>query len=144
ATNAILQQERRERDTEGRIVATLNDYAEVYELVVDLVSRSVGASVSPEVRQTVKAVRKLSNNYPGGVPQHAIVKLLNLDKGAVSLRVKNAIEGGYLVNDEWRPKQPHKLKLGEPLPDETEVLPTVELLNSCGGSVVNGATVREE
>ena len=38
--HALLHQATRERDAEGRIVATIEDYAAVRELVVDLVSRA--------------------------------------------------------------------------------------------------------
>ncbi|PLS83445.1 MAG: hypothetical protein CYG60_21990, partial [Actinobacteria bacterium] len=43
--HAILQQARRERDAEGRIVATTEDYARIRELVADLVSEGVEATV---------------------------------------------------------------------------------------------------
>jgi hypothetical protein len=54
--HALLHRESRERDNWGRIVATLNDYAEVRELVADLFAESVEAMVKPEVRKTVAAV----------------------------------------------------------------------------------------
>jgi hypothetical protein len=50
-THAILHQAHRERDDRGRVVATLDDYAAVYELTADLVAAGVGASVSPTVRE---------------------------------------------------------------------------------------------
>jgi hypothetical protein len=131
ATHALLHQAQRGKDSAGRIIATTEDYRAVYGLVVDLVSQGVGASVSAEVRDTVEAVRellRLREYKDSGVPQHAIAKLRELDKGTVSKRVNDAVGLGYLTNEEWRPRQTAKLKLGEPLPDEVQVLPTPEQL----------------
>lgn len=100
----------------------------MYDLVAGLVKEGVGASVSREVRETVKAVRDLQDDYRDGVPQHAIARHLKLDKGTISDRVKAAIQGGYLVNDEWRSRQPAKLRVAAPLPDELAVLPSPEEL----------------
>ena len=47
--HAILHQLTRERDRDGRIVATLEDYAAVRELVLDLVSEGVGATVPASI-----------------------------------------------------------------------------------------------
>jgi hypothetical protein len=127
-THALLHQALRGKDDAGRIIATVDDYAAVYGLVVDLVSRGLGASVSPEVRQTVEAVRALLPRHRGGVPQYAIGAHLTLDRGTVSKRVKDATELGYLINEEWRSRQPAKLKPGDPLPDEVQVLPRPEQL----------------
>src|SRR5829696_3644809 len=57
--HAVLHQATRERDEQGRIVATIDDYAAVRELVVDLVSEGVEATVQPIVRQSVEAVSRL-------------------------------------------------------------------------------------
>ena len=62
-THAILHQAHRERDDRGRVVATLDDYAAVYELTADLVAAGVGASVSPTVRETVAAVAELADAH---------------------------------------------------------------------------------
>jgi hypothetical protein len=43
-------------DAEGRIVASVADYAAVRDLVVDIVAQGVDATVSPIVRETVEAV----------------------------------------------------------------------------------------
>jgi hypothetical protein len=48
--HAILHQANRARDAQGWIVATVVDYAQVRELVADLVSEGVGATVSGTMR----------------------------------------------------------------------------------------------
>src|SRR5215212_8482584 len=47
--HALLHQTTRERDGEGRVVATFEDYAAVRELVVDLVGEGVEATVPKTV-----------------------------------------------------------------------------------------------
>jgi hypothetical protein len=66
--HALLHQATRERDAQGRIVATIADYAAIRDLLDDLVAEAVDASVSAATRDTVEAVRELlertSNTYP--------------------------------------------------------------------------------
>jgi len=52
--HALLHQATRQRDTEGCIIATLEDYAVVRELVADLISEGVEATVPATVRDTVE------------------------------------------------------------------------------------------
>jgi hypothetical protein len=42
--------------------------------------------------------------------------------------VRVAIEKGYLVNDEDRPRKPTRLRTADPLPDDVVILPTAETL----------------
>ena len=58
--HAVLHQASRERDDEGRIVATLDDYAVVRDLVADTMAEGVGATVSDTVRETVAAVAAIA------------------------------------------------------------------------------------
>ena len=131
-THAILHQYQRDGDAEGRIMATVEDYAVVHELVADLVSAGVEASVPPTVRETVEAVKEL-NKLPSwrfvGVPQSEVKKHLGLDKSTISRRIKHAIDLGYLVDEQEKKGQPAKLAVGEPMPDEVEVLPRPDALS---------------
>jgi hypothetical protein len=63
--HALLHQATRERDAEGRIVATIEDYATVRELVADLVSEGIEATVPATVRETVEAVKRLREHSNG-------------------------------------------------------------------------------
>jgi hypothetical protein len=134
-THAILHQCQRSRDEQGRIVATPDDYAAVHELVADLFSAGVEASVPATVRETVEAVRKVKKSWPGGVPQSEIKVRLGLHKGTISRRISQAIALGYLVNEEERKGRPAKLILGDPMPADVEVLPRPELFAGDGCSV---------
>ena len=128
---AILHQATRKKDVEGRIIATLEDYAVVRDLVAGLVSEGVEATVPATIRETVE---KLALLYADDSEPVTIVKLageLRLDKSSTWRRVKAAIDRGYLKNLEDHRGRPAKLVPGDPLPDDLEVLPTVERLHGC-------------
>jgi hypothetical protein len=126
--HAVLHQASRVRDSSGSVVATLEDYAAVRDLVADLVAEGVEATVSPTVRATVMAVGDLAADTAQGVTVKQVATSLQLDKSAASRRVKHATAAGYLRNLEERRGAPARLVLGDPLPEETDVLPSVERL----------------
>lgn len=132
--HAMLHQLTRERDADGAIVATIeDDYRVVRELIADLVGDAVGRTVSATVRATVQAVGDLT--LAGGVTSvTALAHALDLDKSATSRRVRSAIERGYLRNLEDKRGQPSRIVVGDPLPDDVTVLPTVEVLQCCSAS----------
>jgi hypothetical protein len=128
--HAIFQHASRQRDAEGRIVATLEDYAAIRDLVADLISEGVEATVPATVRETVQ---KLALLYSDESELVTIVKLaeeLELDKSAAWRRVRTAIDLGYVKNLEERKGRPAQLVPGEPLPDDLEVLPAVARLQA--------------
>jgi hypothetical protein len=123
--HAILHQASRGRDAEGRILATLADYARVRGLVASLISEGVEATVPKTVRQTVEAVRKIIRE--GGqewATNKAVSEELDIDKAAASRRVRTATNRGYLKNLEDRKGHPARLVLGEDMPDDRQILPT--------------------
>jgi hypothetical protein len=97
-------------------------------LVADLISEGVNASVSRTIRETVQAVATLQAVTPGGVSLPQLVKALKLDRSSVSRRAKDAHSKGYLANEETQPGKPARWVVGEPLPDDIEVLPPPEKL----------------
>ena len=70
-----------------------------------------------------------------GVPQSAVKDCLKLDKSSVSRRIKDAIALGYLVDKQEKKGRPAKLEIGEPMPDEVEVLPRPDVLAGNGCTV---------
>ena len=129
--HAILHQATRDRDARGRIIATLADYAAVYDLVIDTVSQGVQATVSSSLRETVNAVAELekSTGLPVSVTQ--LAERLEIDKAAASRRVSVALAGEYLIdtadrdqNGKRKKGHPAKLTAGDPLPADKHVLPT--------------------
>jgi hypothetical protein len=129
-TLAIMHQAKRERDHPGRIVASLRDYEMARELLNDLLSEGIGATVSETIRQTVGAVKALATNDET-INSSAVAKHLNLDKGSVSDRIRNVLVEGYIVNLQDPGKRGHKLALGSDLPEDSLLLPEPhELLNA--------------
>ncbi len=132
--HALLHQATRERDADQAIVATLEDYSAVREIVADLISQGVGATVSDSLRTTVGAVADLQRGEASsdGVSMTALGQKLKLDKSSVSRRAKEAIARGYLKNLEDKRGRPARLVLGDPLPEGVAVLPTPEILKESG------------
>src|SRR5829696_585866 len=126
--HALLHQAGRDRDAEGRIIATIEeDFAVVRELVADLVSEGIEVTVPVTVRETVEAVRRLredSNGEPVTVVE--LARELKLDRSAVSRRVRNAKDRGYLRDLEENRRKPSRLVLGDDLPDDLQILPKPE------------------
>ncbi len=130
-THAILHQATRERDSEGRIVATLEDYARVREVVSGLIAEGVEATVPKTVRETVEVVSKLiREGNEDWVTNRAVSEELDIDKAAASRRVKAAIDRGYIRNLEDRKGHPAQLVIGESMPEDQEILPSAEQLES--------------
>ena len=121
--HALLHQASRDADEKGRIVASLDDYAAAYDLVADIIAEGVEATVRPEVRQTVEAVRNLLANGHDSVTVKQAAENLRLDASTASRRVAVARSLGYLKNDETRRRMPAKLVIGDKMPADIEVLP---------------------
>ena len=126
--HAVLHQASRDRDAQGRIIATIEeDYAAVRGLVADLVSEGIEVTVPATVRETVGAVKRLreaSSGEPVSVVE--LARELKLDRSAVSRRVRNAKDRGYLRDLEENLRKPSRLVLGDDLPDDLQILPTPE------------------
>jgi CHC2 zinc finger len=129
--HALLHRATRERDDAGRIVATLDDYAIVRDLVADLIAESVEATVATTVRETVSAVGRLHSALEKPVTYKQLGEALGLDKSAAQRRARVAIDHGYLKNTETRRGQPAQLVCAEPLPADVEILPSAERLAGC-------------
>jgi hypothetical protein len=130
SAHALLHRANREVTEQG-IVANLWDYAEVRALVVDIIGEAAQRSVSPAVRETVEAVADLIGKGAESASVTALAARLQLDKSAASRRYQAAREGGYLVNREPKRGRPAQIVLGDPLPEEVDLLPTVEALTCC-------------
>lgn len=119
----MLHRASRDVDARGRIIATLDDYAAVRDLVLGVISEGLNATVSAATRETVGAVADIVGNGSQYASNAMLEQVLKIDRSAVYRRVSKAISQGYLVNDEDRPRKPTKLKLGEALPEDEAILP---------------------
>jgi hypothetical protein len=100
----VLHQATRQKDEHGRIVADVDDYAVVRELVADTMAEGVGATVSETAQQTVEAVAAIAS--PEGVQRRPLADRLGLDKSNVSRRLRHAADGGYVRNLEDKRGKP--------------------------------------
>lgn len=129
--HALLHQATREKTRDGRIIATLADYAAVRGLVLDIVSEGLQATVPDTTREVVQAVQAEHEKKGAAVMVQEVARRLMLDKSAASRRVHVALTGGWLINQETKRGRPALLTVGEPLPHNQPVLPTVEQLQGC-------------
>ena len=120
--HAVLHQATRNRDDEGRIVATVDDYTVVRELVADTIAEGVEATVSPTVRETVDAVTACRTDMTG-VTALAVAHHLHIDKSNASRRLRRAADGGYLTNLEDRRGKPARWIGADALPTDVDLLP---------------------
>jgi hypothetical protein len=127
-TQAILHQASRERNEEAHIVATLDDYARVRDLVDDLNSEGIEATVPQSVREVVEAAMQLHEEEDEPVTTAALARELELDRTAASRRVRSAKDRGYLRDLEDNPRKPSRIVPGDPLPEELAILPAPEVL----------------
>jgi len=121
----------RSRDAEERIIAELDDYGVVRELVGDLISEGIGATVSTTVRETVATVATRVRMDSTEVSIIDLAHALALDKSAASRRASTAVQLGYLRNMEDRKGRPARLTPGEAMPSAVTILPSVEVLHGC-------------
>ncbi len=142
AAHALLHRASRSRDQAGLVVATLEDYEVVRDLVADLMADAAGRAVSDIVRETVRALAALDDGgdlLSDGVTNARLAAHLGIDKSTALRRAKVAISQGFARNLETGRGRPARLIPGDPLPDDQPVLPTVQAL-SRGMSPTPGAT----
>jgi hypothetical protein len=101
-------------------------------LAVGLYTESIGLTVSDEVRQTVDTLKDMlqpDGEQSASVASVSVTMLaarLGIDKSSATRRVNKAKAAGYIVNTETGRGKAAKLALGEPMPEDREILPSVE------------------
>ncbi len=130
--HALLHQANRECDEEGRVVATLADYAAVYALLALRLAEGQTETLDEGVNEVVAAVSVLSSQHRHreGVSLHAVVEQLGgaeepprINKSTVSRRAQKALEQGYLIAPDRKPGSEHRLRIGKPRGRVRPVLP---------------------
>jgi hypothetical protein len=125
-TIAALHQLQRDRDHQGRIIATLDDYAAARWLLEEVFTATVN-EVTPPIRETVEAVARLSKDG-STVTEQQLVQELGLAKSTIHYRVRRAVKSGFLVNQTSQRGAPAQLVIGAPIPDGCPLPMTEELL----------------
>jgi hypothetical protein len=129
---AVLRHQHRDRDTKGRIIATLEDYETVYHLVAPMYETTV-TGASQDIRAVVAAVPELGE----GVTTAAVARHLEVPKNTAWRRVQIALKQGWLVNTQTIKNRPAVLELGDPLPDR-DGLPRPERFQRFQGGTGGG------
>ena len=124
ATVAILHQKQRNGDEDGRIVATVADYAMAYVLFNQTFRQAVAEGLTPVVRAHYRAVAELEEQKDFPITKAKVGRHLGKTKQAVSgsAGMDWLLGKGHVVNDSKNPNQ-YDLRCGEPLPDEVPPLP---------------------
>jgi len=136
---AIIRHQHRHIDNKGRLVATIEDYGFVYNLISEMYTQTI-TEASIMVRATVKAVAELGE----GMTNAAVAKHLGVHKSTAGRHISTAIKHGWLINSETRKGYPAKLQVGLPLP-EPEGLPApdkIARLHMVNRGPTEGATVQ--
>jgi hypothetical protein len=120
-----LHRETRSRDGKGRIVATLGDYEAVRRLYAPLIADSAEMAIPGSVRETVEAVRRLAVSEPDRVRLGTLAARLGIDRSAASRRVTLACDRDYIKKLDPKPGTPLRLALGESMPQDEPILPSV-------------------
>jgi hypothetical protein len=125
--HAILHQAKRRRDDDGRLIAGIEDYGVVHELVADLVGEGVEASVPDGVRRVVRAVEQLTAEEDAFPTAVAVARHLGLDKATTWRWIQVALARNHLKNLEHRRGRPARLAVDDPLPKKS-LLPALDIL----------------
>jgi hypothetical protein len=129
---AVLHQAQREHTEGGALLATLDDYRIVRELLEESFGAAQQDGLTPKQREAVIAVTVLQPEGSVGVSLGPVAAHLGIDKSAASRRLSNPVAQGYVRNLEERPRQPARFAPGEKLPEPVSSLPKPEDLVARG------------
>ncbi len=130
----IIRHRQRQRDKAGRVIAQIEDYAAVFNLVGPMYEATL-TGASEELRATVQKVGEMLDGGES-ITATTLATRLKINRGTASRRVNAAIKRGWVVNRETKKGQPWDLKLGEPVPD-AEGLPDPETIRKCCAEAAN-------
>jgi hypothetical protein len=127
--SALLHQAQRLKDAQGRVVATIDDYALAYPIFSKVLAESSGKGVPENVRAVVKLIMERASapasksgmrfkrvEVAGHVSEVTISSaeigtLLGMGKSAAYRAVLTAMDLGYLSNNEVRRSKPFRFVL---------------------------------
>ncbi len=139
---ALLHQAQRDRDEDGRILATPEDYELTRWLIGEYFISTVSDGVTPTVRETAEAVAKL-HKQEGHITGARLAEHLSLARSSVDYRVKAALRGGWIVDARKAKSGPLQLGPGAPLP-EVQPLPDLFGVGTASDLVSNVRTAGRE
>mgnify|MGYP001485621546 CR=1 FL=1 len=110
------------------VTANLEDFKAVYDLVAGPLSHGLQRSVPVHIQETVNAVEKLQVMGKTPISNTNIADFLGRDSGTVSRNLHEAINQGYVVNDNPGKGRESRLRLGNRKIVSDGFLPTPEEL----------------
>jgi hypothetical protein len=151
--SAILHQGQRQVDDKGRVVATLADYAVAYSIFSKVLAETSGQRVPDNVRLVVELIAQRAAQpatNPSGsrfarvagpatssevvLSSEQIGTLTGIGKSAAYRAIRSAIDLGFLVNNEARPRKPYRLVVQQHIDDAAAtLLPHPDTLSTDGG-----------
>ncbi|TYB80988.1 hypothetical protein [Maritimibacter fusiformis] len=132
-TSARLHRSNRERADNGAYIATIEDYAHVFDLVARPLSEGIEATVPQGVVDVVRAVEELARTESAlvcsGISQKDVAQHIGRDKSFVSRNVEVALSHGFLEDWNYGKGRVSDLRVGHAaLPSNETVLPRPESL----------------
>lgn len=121
--HALIHQLSRRKEG-NKIVATLDDYAMVYDLVSEPLAFGLRESVPHHIADVVKAALKLHRQHERPLTQVEIAKHLGRDQSVVSRSLSTATREGFLFNEVTGQGRPYGYVPGERELPSNQVLPT--------------------
>jgi hypothetical protein len=149
--SALLYQAQRQVDAQGRVVATVADYALAYPIFSKVMEQSSGKSVPDNVREVVKLIAERAGSAatrgrfqrtaaagPGSevvISSEQIGTATRIGKSAAYRAVLGALDLGFLINNETRRGKPFRLLLKRDVDDAgTPLLPDPKTIAQEGGA----------
>jgi hypothetical protein len=129
-TCALVHMFTRDRNEEGELIATEDDYRTVYELTKSALEEGLEESVSSGVREVVEGIREMTSEKAKleweGVSQSALAEKIGRNRSVVSRNAFIAEKAGYLENKTpGKGREAHLVLGGRKLPNGG-VLPAPE------------------
>jgi hypothetical protein len=124
--HALLHRATRELDPRGRIVSTIDDYAVVRQILSDSLAVATDRAVRPGTREIVEAVAALKANGADRISLSAASRAAGRSKSTTNTDVHDALERGYLIDHSPTSSQAFNLDVGDPLPEQDDLLPNAE------------------
>jgi hypothetical protein len=152
--SALLHQAQRQLDAQGRVVATVADYALAYPIFSRVMAQSSGKSVPDNVREVVKLIaarvgsaaskptqgkfQRTAAAGPGAevvISSEQIGTATGIGKSAAYRAVLAALDLGFLINNETRRGKPLRLLLKRGVDDAgPPLLPDPKTIVQEGGA----------
>jgi hypothetical protein len=152
--SAILHQALRQVDEQGRVVATIADYALAYPIFSHVMAESAGKSVPESVRKVVQLIADRAGSAaaqstgmrfqraaaagPGSevtISSDQVGTATGLGKSGAYRAITTALNRGFLANNEVRPSKPFRFIVKRGI-DETDasLLPDPQTISQEGGA----------